>query len=257
VVAIIGVDGSLDQTVWAQLNSFDDDAQLVRDGDCAPSVGGGTRQAVVATGWVRCCGTFAKLTSTATGTLAANGGTNDRYDYRVVEFNWDDTTASTLGTPALSAAVQTVQGGGGGAIPSLTQNPGVLWQVPIGLFKVPADGSGLVLTDARPTRTRSFRYVDNAPSTLSILKDAQPRVVSTLSVPDPGWPHIVIPFGGLAVDELSDGVGYAKVTVRLDGNEITAGRAPKGNQGSADIQPKRSEERRVGKECRSRWSPYH
>ena len=23
------------------------------------------------------------------------------------------------------------------------------------------------------------------------------------------------------------------------------------------IEPKRSEERRVGKECRSRWSPYH
>ena len=23
------------------------------------------------------------------------------------------------------------------------------------------------------------------------------------------------------------------------------------------IDPKRSEERRVGKECRSRWSPYH
>ena len=25
----------------------------------------------------------------------------------------------------------------------------------------------------------------------------------------------------------------------------------------ADVQSKRSEERRVGKECRSRWSPYH
>ena len=27
--------------------------------------------------------------------------------------------------------------------------------------------------------------------------------------------------------------------------------------GSGKIKPKRSEERRVGKECRSRWSPYH
>ena len=26
---------------------------------------------------------------------------------------------------------------------------------------------------------------------------------------------------------------------------------------NGDIVPKRSEERRVGKECRSRWSPYH
>ena len=34
----------------------------------------------------------------------------------------------------------------------------------------------------------------------------------------------------------------------LKGGKI-AGRAPKN--------PARSEERRVGKECRSRWSPYH
>ena len=31
----------------------------------------------------------------------------------------------------------------------------------------------------------------------------------------------------------------------------------KGEKGKPDIKPKRSEERRVGKECRSRWSPYH
>ena len=30
-----------------------------------------------------------------------------------------------------------------------------------------------------------------------------------------------------------------------------------GKAGNPDIQPGRSEERRVGKECRSRWSPYH
>ena len=28
-------------------------------------------------------------------------------------------------------------------------------------------------------------------------------------------------------------------------------------QGAADLHTRRSEERRVGKECRSRWSPYH
>src|SRR5256885_11884884 len=32
--------------------------------------------------------------------------------------------------------------------------------------------------------------------------------------------------------------------------------APEGNPAAAP-KPKRSEERRVGKECRSRWSPYH
>src|SRR3712207_8728688 len=28
-------------------------------------------------------------------------------------------------------------------------------------------------------------------------------------------------------------------------------------RGASDLEPIRSEERRVGKECRSRWSPYH
>ena len=33
--------------------------------------------------------------------------------------------------------------------------------------------------------------------------------------------------------------------------------APANGAASADAGDKRSEERRVGKECRSRWSPYH
>ncbi len=32
---------------------------------------------------------------------------------------------------------------------------------------------------------------------------------------------------------------------------------PKVNMFTFDMKNKRSEERRVGKECRSRWSPYH
>ena len=37
----------------------------------------------------------------------------------------------------------------------------------------------------------------------------------------------------------------------------TATSAPVTVVSSADIAASRSEERRVGKECRSRWSPYH
>ena len=33
--------------------------------------------------------------------------------------------------------------------------------------------------------------------------------------------------------------------------------SPKGNIGVSSGAAERSEERRVGKECRSRWSPYH
>ena len=44
----------------------------------------------------------------------------------------------------------------------------------------------------------------------------------------------------------SDAIGIPNVAVSIDARNI-----------SADLDKFRSEERRVGKECRSRWSPYH
>ena len=41
------------------------------------------------------------------------------------------------------------------------------------------------------------------------------------------------------------------------GHEGLKGRGFNGFHGFDDIASSRSEERRVGKECRSRWSPYH
>ena len=38
---------------------------------------------------------------------------------------------------------------------------------------------------------------------------------------------------------------------------ISTGLPEKGNKRKAEAELVRSEERRVGKECRSRWSPYH
>ena len=45
------------------------------------------------------------------------------------------------------------------------------------------------------------------------------------------------------------------INLDLPKNEITAFIGPSGCGKSTFL--KRSEERRVGKECRSRWSPYH
>ena len=43
---------------------------------------------------------------------------------------------------------------------------------------------------------------------------------------------------------------------RADGAQLTQG-VQNLNDGISQLQIIRSEERRVGKECRSRWSPYH
>ena len=59
-----------------------------------------------------------------------------------------------------------------------------------------------------------------------------------------------------------DGVPFQKVKdvyTRVKGTPITAGKMKEiaCDDGEIRIFAGRSEERRVGKECRSRWSPYH
>ena len=53
------------------------------------------------------------------------------------------------------------------------------------------------------------------------------------------------------VHGMSQRGGDVQSNLRISSDEILSDLIP---QGAADI---RSEERRVGKECRSRWSPYH
>src|SRR3712207_7806328 len=54
------------------------------------------------------------------------------------------------------------------------------------------------------------------------------------------------------------GLGTAGI-FRLTGGlgSVSGGRALAGGSGGLVVTALRSEERRVGKECRSRWSPYH
>src|SRR2546422_9576529 len=56
-------------------------------------------------------------------------------------------------------------------------------------------------------------------------------------------------FLGMCAPEEYDGMGLDSVTYLLALEEIAAA--------DASVAVSRSEERRVGKECRSRWSPYH
>ena len=53
---------------------------------------------------------------------------------------------------------------------------------------------------------------------------------------------------GLTQQKLGEMLGYGKSSANRIAQYEMGYRSPKAN---------RSEERRVGKECRSRWSPYH
>src|SRR2546430_10175953 len=65
-------------------------------------------------------------------------------------------------------------------------------------------------------------------------------------------PRLEFP-GGQSLGRLLLEVGGCQVTVDPHGR--LAGRV--GASGVVVVEGRRSEERRVGKECRSRWSPYH
>ena len=57
---------------------------------------------------------------------------------------------------------------------------------------------------------------------------------------------------------LSDGGVYDySIYWDKETNILFACQKTKGEESSQDMGANRSEERRVGKECRSRWSPYH
>ena len=53
------------------------------------------------------------------------------------------------------------------------------------------------------------------------------------------------------------GVAENVLPASLSEKELTVVMPEAAQSGSLILNTKRSEERRVGKECRSRWSPYH
>src|SRR3712207_9275564 len=61
---------------------------------------------------------------------------------------------------------------------------------------------------------------------------------------------------GPAGDKRSVAEGRRPEAHRDEVGQVTSERLGEGVE-DEDRRPKRSEERRVGKECRSRWSPYH
>ena len=67
--------------------------------------------------------------------------------------------------------------------------------------------------------------------------------------------YAIVDFDGL--EAVVDSVGGIDVNVPRDIDDDRAGGSLSAGQQTLDGELTRSEERRVGKECRSRWSPYH
>src|SRR2546422_1208163 len=88
------------------------------------------------------------------------------------------------------------------------------------------------------------------------IRDVAVTGVQTCALPisvhaGPTGPLVGYLIGGAIVDPGTGAVPAINVSVVVDGEVRSVWRR------EADVMTWRSEERRVGKECRSRWSPYH
>src|SRR5256886_13581939 len=93
------------------------------------------------------------------------------------------------------------------------------------------------------------------------MRDLTVTGVQTCALPIPGRPglHVHVIAVALAIGVAAPPVG-AQQQERAPWQTETNTASPQSPPASAPLTvpiPERSEERRVGKECRSRWSPYH
>src|SRR5690349_2506811 len=91
----------------------------------------------------------------------------------------------------------------------------------------------------------------------SLEKKLAPRGVSVKWVEFPAGPQLLEGLNVGAVDFGSVGEAPPVFAQAAGAKFVYAGFDPASPEAEAIVVPKRSEERRVGKECRSRWSAYH
>ncbi|HEX8489307.1 MAG TPA: hypothetical protein VF642_12235 [Propionibacteriaceae bacterium] len=203
-INVYGVVGTIDDGHWAQL------LQDLGDGGNGMSVAAGllvspatgTRLVSVTSGRSVQAGTWATVDA-STVSLVANTTSNTRFDVVCLQVNWAAATAAfnaTAGDLATKAAAArgaagsliAVQGtpGTSPVLPALTQNPGVLWQTPLAMVRVPGGAGQLAASDVTRCRPLPLEKTCSGTSTLVTgenrtiafpyyLFDSPPRVALT------------------------------------------------------------------------------
>ena len=157
-ITAVGFDGTITEAEWASFMRHQGtvaDKHGVSGSGLVVSAAGGTRTASVSPGTAILPGLRINSDAAVSLTFAANAGSTNRVDAVVVQGNWSTNTA----TIAVVAGSSTVP-------PALTQNEGVLWQMPLAYVTVRPGvttllSSDIVSTVPYPRR----RFSDQARST--------------------------------------------------------------------------------------------
>ena len=109
------------------------------------------------------------------------------------------------------------------------------------------EGKKVLLVDADPqgslTVSMGWQDPDTLPITLSALMQ---KAMNDQCIPP-----------GEGILHHAEGVDLIPANIELAGPDYAGSLRAKGRSGCPESLYRRSEERRAGKECRSRWSPYH
>ena len=137
---------------------------------------------------------------------------------------------------AIQAIVVRIDSPGGAVVPSQ--------EIYAALKRVRDDGEKTVVTSMGNMAASGGYYIASASNTIL----ANPGTIT-------GSIGVIMEMTN--VEELLDKVGIESVVVKSGLHKDLASPFRPLNEDSRAILQHRSEERRVGKECRSRWSPYH
>ena len=136
----------------------------------------------------------------------------------------------------------------------------------IGTFALVFAGTGaIVINKITPTVSAAINPdVSSGLTSISVTGDVTVRADGTrISAFDQALNDVVTQTnGGSAIPATDSGIDFSAADLNSGGTPNTPGAAIIGvagmvQAGKNNVGLSRSEERRVGKECRSRWSPYH
>ncbi len=207
-ISTAGFEGSMTQEAWSRY-------QLARGRNAwhhgvyegfnvSPTAG--TREVTTSLGVAFAPGVLVESDAPTLTLFAANAGATNRTDYVVLRVDWIQKTATFAVLQGASATA-----------PVLAKQAGVLWEIPLARVTIRPSVTSLVATDiqaCKPIARDIEPFGGSNITSNTIAFNSAGVVISSVTIPDPGWPYFLQLEAGLRV---SGDSGYGLGRIRVDG----------------------------------------